>query len=342
MTTYVHLVGSIGLDSVDEVFQTVGQTIGAHVKRCPDGEIGSRRLWVSYQYPLLRATAFLEIIGDNAMPGIGLCQLRLKAGVEDTDIRFSELGYVREARTSYQDFCAARDKGILPTTARFQVCLPTPWAVIGSFVVAEHSGRVLPAYERAMLREVDRLCAAIPHHDLAIQWDICIEMLQWDGRFPMIPSFPGMAEVFAGQFARLSAAVPVDVEMGIHLCYGDFEAKHFVEPLDTGKIVELANLFTHNSTRPLTWIHIPVPVERDDESYFAPLTKLERDEGTELYLGLVHAKDGAAGTLRRMQVARKTVSKFGIATECGIGRSRTPEMVREILQVHVEAARHAG
>jgi hypothetical protein len=340
--TYVHLVGSIGLDSVDEVFQTVGQTIGAYVKRCPDGEIGSRRLWVSYQYPLLRATAFLEIIGDNAMPGIGLCQLRLKARVEDTDIRFSELGYVREARTSYQDFCAARDKGILLTTARFQVCLPTPWVVIGSFVVAEHIGRVLPAYERAMLREVDRLCAAIPHYDLAIQWDICIEMLQWDGRFPMMPPFPGMAEVFAGQFARLGAAVPIDVEMGIHLCYGDFEAKHFVEPLDTGKIIELANLFTQSSTRSLTWIHVPVPVERDDESYFAPLTKLARGEGTELYLGLVHAKDGVAGTLRRMQVARKIVSEFGIATECGIGRSRTPEMVREILQVHVEAARHAG
>lgn len=342
MTTYVHLVGSIGLDSVDEVFQTVGETIGAHVKRCPDGEVGSRRLWVSYQYPLLRATAFLDILGDTAMPGIGLCQLRLKAGVQDGEIRFSELGYVREARTSYQDFCVARAKGLLPTTARFQVCLPTPWAVIGSFVVAEDSGRVLPAYERAMLREVDRLCAAIPHRDLAMQWDICIEMLQWDGRFPMMPAFPGMTEMFAGQFARLGAAVPTEVEMGIHLCYGDFEAKHFVEPLDTTKMVELANLFIHYSPRPLTWIHVPVPMERDDAAYFVPLAKLNRSTNTELYLGLVHAKDGTDGTLRRMQAARTTVTDFGIATECGIGRSRTPDMVREILRVHGETARQAG
>ncbi len=108
MTTHVHLVGSIGLESVDQVFSIVGETIGAYLKRCPDGEIGSRRLWVSYQYPLLRATAFLDIIGDTAMPGIGLCQLRLKEGVTDADIRFSELGYVREARTSYQDFCGTR------------------------------------------------------------------------------------------------------------------------------------------------------------------------------------------------------------------------------------------
>ncbi len=201
---------------------------------------------------------------------------------------------------------------------------------------------MLPAYERAMLREVDRLCAAILHHDLAIQWDICIEMLNWDGRFPMMPSFPGMSEMFARQFARLSAAVPLEVEMGIHLCYGDFEAKHFVEPLDTGKMVELANLFTQNSARPLTWIHVPVPIGRDDEAYFAPLAKLTRGKHTELYLGLVHATDGAEGTRRRMQAARKTVSDFGIATECGMGRSRTPEMVRELLRVHGEAARPAG
>ena len=342
MTTHVHLVGSIGLDSVDEVFKTVGETIGAYIKRCPDGEIGSRRLWVSYQYPLLRAMAFLDIIGDTAMPGIGLCQLCLKAGVVDADIHFSELGYVREARTSYQDFCEARTKGILPATARFQVCLPTPWAVIGSFVSAQDMSRVLPAYERAMLREVDRLCAAIPHRDLAMQWDICIEMLQWDGRFPMMPAFPGMTEMFAGQFARLGAAVPTEVEMGIHLCYGDFEAKHFVEPLDTTKMVELANLFIHYSPRPLTWIHVPVPMERDDAAYFVPLAKLNRSTNTELYLGLVHAKDGTDGTLRRMQAARTTVTDFGIATECGIGRSRTPDMVREILRVHGETARQAG
>jgi methionine synthase II (cobalamin-independent) len=158
----------------------------------------------------------------------------------------------------------------------------------------------------------------------------------------MMPSFPGVREVFAKQFARLSAAVPPEVEMGIHLCYGDFEAKHFVEPLDTGKMVELANLFTQNSAHPLTWIHVPVPIARDDEAYFAPLARLVRGENTELYLGLVHATDGTDGTRRRMQAARKTVTDFGIATECGMGRSRTPEVVRELLRVQGEAARPAG
>ena len=43
----VHLVGSIGLNSVEEIFRTVGQRLGRRLKRSPDGEIGGRRLWIS-------------------------------------------------------------------------------------------------------------------------------------------------------------------------------------------------------------------------------------------------------------------------------------------------------
>ena len=56
----VHLVGSIGLDTVDEVFATVGKMLGPHLRRIPDGEVGGRRLWISWQYPLLRASALSQ------------------------------------------------------------------------------------------------------------------------------------------------------------------------------------------------------------------------------------------------------------------------------------------
>ncbi len=59
---------------------------------------------------------------------------------------------------------------------------------------------------------------------------------------------------------------------------------------------------------------------------------------TELYLGLVHAGDGTAGTLRRMRAAAAIASGFGIASECGIARARRTELVREIIHVHAEAA----
>ncbi|MCS6946683.1 MAG: hypothetical protein NZM12_03610, partial [Steroidobacteraceae bacterium] len=317
---------------------TVGAAIKPYLKRCPDGEPGVRRLWISYQWPLLRATSFLRPASDVAIPGVGLCALKLTDNVAPADIRFGELGYAREARTSYQDFLAARQRGTLGPQTRFQVCLPTPLAVVGSFVVPQDVPKVLPAYEQAMVREAQRICAEIPAHDLALQWDVCIEMVQWDGRSSALPPLPDQAEIFSGQFARLTAAIPEPVELGFHLCYGDMDAKHFVEPLDLGKAVELANLIVGASRHRVNWLHMPVPMTRDDSGYFAPLRNLVRGD-TELYLGLVHAEDGVAGTVRRMRSASAVVPDFGIATECGFGRARTRSLVERLIQIHAEAAR---
>jgi len=215
----VHLVGSVGLDTAEEVFAAVGDAVKPYIKRCPDGEIGGRRSWISWQWPLLRAMAFLELDEARQTPGVGLSQLRLKKGAQAKDIHFCELGYAREAAMSYQDFLRARKSGALPPSARFQVCLPTPLAVIGAFIAPEHIPAVLPAYERAMIREVERVCAAVQHRDLALQWDVCIEMIQWDGRLPRLPAPPNAAQVFGGQFARLCNAIPREVEIGFHLCY---------------------------------------------------------------------------------------------------------------------------
>ena len=81
-----------------------------------------------------------------------------------------------------------------------------------------------------MLREVKHICAPMPHADLAMQWDVCIEMIQWDGRTTSDVAFPGMEGVFRQAFAQLAGGVSKDVELGFHLCYGDMDAKHFVEP----------------------------------------------------------------------------------------------------------------
>ena len=101
---HVHLVGSIALDTVEEVFQTAGTLLGRRLKRCPDGEPGGRRLWISWQYPLLRANAYLQIdqvsLGQAGM----FPKLHLADGVRTEDIHFGELGYAREAppiRTSW-------------------------------------------------------------------------------------------------------------------------------------------------------------------------------------------------------------------------------------------------
>jgi hypothetical protein len=269
---------------------------------------------------VLRAHPDLEVAGPDAM--LGLLPLKLRDGVRAEDLHFGELGYSREARSSYQDFLAARRSAVLPPGVRFQVSLPTPYAVINSFCVQPDAQRVLPAYEQAMLAEVARIVAAVPHEDLAVQWDVCVEMVQWDGRWEQAPPFPGMEQFFAAMFRRLSQAVPRDVELGFHLCYGDLEATHFIEPVDAAKMVELANLIVESAGRPVAYVHMPVPVHWTGDEHYAPLSGLRLPPGTELYLGLVHVSDGVAGTRRRMAMAAKYARDFGIASECGISRAR--------------------
>jgi len=335
---HVHLVGSIGLDSVEEVFRTVGPMFGRRVRRIPDGEPGPRRLWASFQYPTLRASPYLRPDPSGAVRATsGFPLLCLAEGVADDQVRFGELGYLREAKGSYVDFCAARDRGELPRDTRFQVCLPTPMGVIYAFCTPRNLTAIDVAYEKAMIREVEAICRAIPHQDLCIQWDFCHEMIILDGQsqnwFPLINA--SMPEIMA-RMARICAIIPNDVELGIHLCYGDFGAKHFIEPKDAGRMVEVANAMARSILRPITYIHMPVPLSRTDEDFFKPLHDLKLAAETELYLGLVHAADGAEGTRKRMEVARKYVGDFGVAAECGISRARKPDLVRKILAIHAE------
>ncbi len=90
-------MGSIGLDSVEEVFATVGRLLGPYLKRVPDGEPGGRRMWISWQAPVLRANPFLQV--DSTSPQLSdFAPLKIADGVDPADVRFGELGYAREAR----------------------------------------------------------------------------------------------------------------------------------------------------------------------------------------------------------------------------------------------------
>jgi hypothetical protein len=339
LSQQVHLVGSIGLDTVEDVFRDAGQRLGKYLRRIPDGEPGGRRLWISWQYPLLRSNPFLRPDPSGAKrPTTGFPLLCLGEGVSPSELRFGELGYAREARASYLDFCAARDRGELPRHLKFQVCLPTPMGVAYSFCTPRDLGAIEPAYEQAMLREAEAVCRHIPHRDLCIQWDFCNEMVLIDGQpqeqFPTIKA--STADIME-RMQRLCAPIPETVELGIHLCYGDFGAKHFIEPIDAAKMVEAANGLARSIKRRLDYIHMPVPMSRTDDAFFSPLRELALAPETELYLGVV-ARDGAEATQRRIAAASRYVPKFGIATECGMARARTPDLVLRLLDIHAEVA----
>ncbi len=189
-----------------------------------------------------------------------------------------------------------------------------------------------------MIAEVAALVRHIPHKDLCIQWDVCNEMVIWDGQpSDAVPSNVSHDEIIA-RMQRLCAAVPDDVELGLHLCYGDFGAKHFVEPKDAARMVDFANALTKAIKHKLAYIHMPVPVDRSDDAFYRPLRDLKLGDGTALFLGLVHAKDGVAGTKARIAAARRYAPDFGVATECGMARARSEETVRTLLKIHADCA----
>ena len=328
---HVHLVGSVNLPSAEQAMSTAARRLGDALLRLPDGEPGPRRGWIFYQRPMF--THNRQLVPDESTSGRPDIASRrnVRPGVGPADVEFPELGYAREAATSYRWFQQAKADGRVADHVRFQVSLPTPWGVCLSALYPDALPVVEPAYEAAMLREVSSIVASIPHDQLAIQWDVCLEMLLFDGRvFP----FDWDDTAFRKRFERLFAAVPADVDLGVHLCYGDYDGKHTIEPIDGTKLTQLANLVADVAPRQLQWIHLPVPIERDDDDYFAPFAGLELDPATEIFLGLIHHGDGVEGAQRRIDVASRHVRDFGVATECGIGRVHTVDEVETIFDIH--------
>jgi hypothetical protein len=103
-------------------------------------------------------------------------------------------------------------------------------------------------------------------------------------------------------------------------------------------MVQLANLIACAISHPLAYIHMPVPIERSDDAFFAPLRELKLGPKTELILGLVH-NDGVDATKRRIAAAQKFMPTFGVATECGIARQRRPELVKSLIQIYAPVSR---
>jgi len=62
----LHLIGSIPLDSSEQVFRRLSEELGPYLSRMPDGETGERSRWVYFQGQMLRAHPDMEI--DPTVP----------------------------------------------------------------------------------------------------------------------------------------------------------------------------------------------------------------------------------------------------------------------------------
>jgi hypothetical protein len=339
----VFFVGSIALPDAATVFGTIGKTFGKAVRRIPDGETGNRLGWMEWQEPYLARNALLERVpseGDWRNPTAPQQWqqknwFRLRAGAAADDLDLGDIGYANSAITSYAAFAERKRAGDVAPGVRFMVAIPSPFNLINFHFAPEQRAAVERAYESALLAELDKIVAAVPPDELSIQWDCAHDMQAYDGARPTWFADPQAG--IEARLIRIGERVPAAAELGYHFCYGSFGGRHFVEPKDMGAMVRLANALSRGIKRQIDWIHMPVPIERSDDAYFAPLRDLQLQPGCSLYLGLIHDQDGTAGTRRRIRAAEHYASNFGIATECGFGR-RPPESVEQLISLHAELA----
>lgn len=336
-----HLIGSVPLQDAETVFRTLADQLGPWLARMPDGETGERSRWIWWQHEMLLRHPAMEI--DPTVPPqefrqwdgqllrmIGM--LRLRPGIDLSGVMF-ETGYAAAALSSYAAFRKLRDVGRIPAGMRFQVCLPTPMASAYMYVSGPGRAAYLPVYERALRTALRDILNGIPHGDLSIQWDVCQEVLVFENYFPDRPKT--YAEDVFTELSRLGDAVPESVECGYHLCYGSPRDEHLAMPKDMGVLVAMTEGLLKRLHRQLDFIHLPVPKDRTDDSYFAPLRELVLPAETALYLGLISEND-AAGDAARIAAARRAVPAFGIATECGWGR-KDPARVPGLIAAHKAA-----
>jgi hypothetical protein len=347
MSHPVHLVGSVPLADPDAVFRALSRTIGSLAPRLPDGETGVRARWMGWLEPLFADNPdFVHDGGTVTSRSTGAVtrRYRPRPGVAPEVVRFAGLRHAEIAIESYRAFADLKRQGVVAPACRYQFALAHPYAVVHRYVEAEFQAAILPVYERALLDQLRRIFAAVPHGQLAIQWDIASAIftsLQLGDRTIFGSSKAELHPAFAAISTRIGEAIPAAVDLLYHFCYGSSGNRHTVEPLDMGDMVEQANRISAAIQRPVQLFHMPVPVERDDEAYFGPLAALRLKPGAAPCLGLVHDQDGMDGTQRRMEAARKFVKDFFIATECGFGR-RNPESLEALLRLHAEIGANAA
>jgi len=123
------------------------------------------------------------------------------------------------------------------------------------------------------------------------------------------------------RLGRIAAAVPAGVELGYHLCYGDYRGEHFKQPADTGLMTDLANRIgaasaarSPGSTCPFRRIgRTPATSPRSSGWISARRRSVPRPRPP---------RRRHRGARRRIDAAGSVVGAFGVATECGMAAAR--------------------
>lgn len=236
VVTGVHLIGSIPLTNTEEVLRTVSSALPFHLCRIPDGETGERGNFATWQapkvgqwplvlIPLLRG--FIKCSDKEPPP---FTEEEKRAVLKDMEERL-ETDYDVAALESYECFRMLKAEGVMRDSVRFLVALPTPLTITALFARKEFHVEFERVYEKAILRALQRIQEVIPSRELSIQWDAPLEMgmiegVKFQGRHSAEKWWEeGLLEGAVARLASLCDNVDDGVEVGVHLCYGEYSER---------------------------------------------------------------------------------------------------------------------
>jgi len=168
---------------------------------------------------------------------------------------------------------------------------------------------VAPAYEEAMIRELQKLALAIPPRTWPSSGTCAPRCLDIEGIF----ATPGdRFQRYVDAISRLSHTLPAGALLGYTSAMPTWGTSTCWSRTIWLFSVRMANAAFAESGRPVDFYHLTVPRDRDDDAYFQPLENLDVGEGR-VFLGLLHHTDGprrgpSAGSPRRS----RTCTSFGV------------------------------
>jgi hypothetical protein len=335
-----YLVGGLKAPDAEAAMRTTAGILGRHLYALTDGETGERSEWTQWQVAKLSALDGVELPGAHGDPGArNKEQAQFRALAVDpsvTCLPARALGYADAAERSYTIFRRLRDEGVVPDGVKFQVSLPTPYATVLLWVRPEDQQRFLPVYADALEQET-REIVRIVGDDLMLQYDVAVEVALLEGGIPAGGDL-GDESVVLQAFRDVFARTPAGVQCAVHLCYGDYQHRHFAAPQDLSVCVRLAQAVSER----VAFVHMPA--DRDtgrDPRYFEPLRDLTVNR---LALGVIdyEGDEQRCHELADAAFAGSGGMEFAAATECGMARidQRGPggPSLEHLLRLHARTA----
>jgi hypothetical protein len=301
----LHLPNGVGGATLLQLLPPEESPLTGRLRRCPS--LRSNRHWARPQ-----ASQLLRRIAAG--------------GPIDAD-----LGLAAAAVEDFRHVWQAKLDGRLKAENRFIVALPTAYTLLCGLGQASPDGATLERVERSLAAEVRRLLESLPPEQIAIQWDVCGETRIWESRGRDLGAPRDLPERLLKSFIALSDAVPPAVELGWHFCHRDTAGAASSSAHDAAQVTRLAGAIIASTDREPGFLHLPVPRERDDPDYYAPLANLGLWPAMDVYLGLVHEGDDVESAWRRLYAASGVLGRVGIAPACGTDPALVLDVLGELL-----------